>query len=137
MKNPETLYVTDRKDWRKWLVKNFDKEKEVWLIYPKKSSGKRRIAYNDAVEEALCFGWIDSTVKSFDEESSIQRFSPRNPKSTYSQQNKERIKWLLEHGMIHPLILPSARASPKFRSVSLRKTSYIPDVKCNVISKIF
>ncbi|MCD4669633.1 MAG: YdeI/OmpD-associated family protein [Actinomycetia bacterium] len=114
----KTLYVTNRKDWRKWLEKNFDKEKDVWLIYPKKYSGKRRIAYNDAVEEALCFGWIDSTIKSFDEESSVQRFSPRNPTSTYSQQNKERIKWLLEHDMIHPLILDKAKkiASEKFIS---------------------
>ncbi|MCK5113130.1 MAG: hypothetical protein KAR11_00010 [Phycisphaerae bacterium] len=55
------LYVTNREDWRKWLENNFDKEKNVWLIYPKKSSGKERIIYNDAVEEALCFGWIDST----------------------------------------------------------------------------
>ena len=112
----KTLYVTNRKNWRKWLEKNFDKEKDIWLIYPKKSSGKRRIVYNDAVEESLCFGWIDSTIKSFDEESSVQRFSPRNPKSTYSQQNKERIKWLLEHDMIHPLILDKAKkiASEKF-----------------------
>lgn len=112
----KTLYVTNRKDWRKWLEKNFYKEKDVWLIYPKKSSGKRRIVYNDAVEESLCFGWIDSTVKSFDEESSVQRFSPRNPKSTYSQQNKERIKLLLEHDMIHPLIVDKAKkiASEKF-----------------------
>ena len=112
----KTLYVTNRKSWRKWLEKNFDKEKDVWLIYPKKSSEKRRIVYNDAVEEALCFGWIDSTIKSFDEESSVQRFSPRNSKSTYSQQNKERIKWLLEHNMIHPLILDKAKkiSSEKF-----------------------
>ena len=53
------------------------------------------------VEEALCFGWIDSTIKSLDKEHKIQRFTPRNPKSTYSQANKERLKWLLEHKMIH------------------------------------
>lgn len=112
----KTLYVTNRKDWRNWLAKNFDKEKDVWLIYPKKASGKPRIVYNDAVEEALCFGWIDSTIRSFDKESSIQRFSPRNSKSTYSQQNKERIKWLLKHNLIHPSILEKAKqvASEKF-----------------------
>jgi uncharacterized protein YdeI (YjbR/CyaY-like superfamily) len=116
MDSIKTLYITDRKDWRKWLEKNFNKEKNIWLIYPKKSSGKKRILYNDAVEEALCFGWIDSTIKSFDEDSSIQRFSPRNSKSTYSQQNKERMKWLLEQNMIHPSILKKAKqiTSEKF-----------------------
>jgi len=112
----KTLYVINRKDWRKWLKKNFDKEKEIWLVYPKKNSGKKRIVYNDAVEEALCFGWIDSTIKYFDEESSIQRFSPRNPKSTYSQQNKERIKWLLKNNLLHPSQIKKAKdiVSEKF-----------------------
>ena len=104
MDNLETLYVTNRKDWRAWLEKNFDKEKEIWLIFPKKASGKPRISYNDAVEEALCFGWIDSIVKSIDEENSAQRFSPRNPKSSFSQANKERLKWLLKENMLHPSI---------------------------------
>jgi uncharacterized protein YdeI (YjbR/CyaY-like superfamily) len=58
--------------------------------------------YNDAVEEALCFDWIDSTVKSLDKEHKIQRFTPRNLKSAYSQANKERLKWLLKNKMIHP-----------------------------------
>lgn len=115
--NPiKTLYVNNRKDWRKWLEKHFDKEKNIWLIYPKKFSGKKRIIYNDAVEEALCFGWIDSTVKSLDENNNIQRFSPRNPKSNYSQLNKERIKWLLEKNMLHPTVIKKAKqiASEKF-----------------------
>lgn len=116
MNNFRTLYITNRKDWRAWLQKHFDKEKDIWLVYPKKASGKKRIAYNDAVEEALCFGWIDSTVKSLDEDSSIQRFSPRNPKSTYSQLNKERLKWLLEHNLLHPTQLEKAKeiAAEKF-----------------------
>jgi uncharacterized protein YdeI (YjbR/CyaY-like superfamily) len=116
MNKIETLRVTTRKDWRSWLQKHFNTEKEVWLVYPKKSSGKERIIYNDAVEEALCFGWIDSTVKSLDEDHTIQRFSPRKTGSTYSQQNKERIKWLLEHDMIHPSVLDEAKkiASEKF-----------------------
>lgn len=101
----KTLYIVDRKDWRQWLIENFETEKEIWLIYPRKASGKKRISYNDAVEEALCFGWIDSIVKSFDENSSIQRFSPRDPKSTYSQQNKERLKWLLKQNMVHSSII--------------------------------
>ncbi len=116
MKIENTLYVTDRKEWRRWLESNFEKEKEVWLIYPKKSSGKPRIIYNDAVEEALCFGWIDSILKSFDDTNSVQRFSLRRSQSTHSQQNKERINWLLEHDMIHYSILEKAKqiASEKF-----------------------
>lgn len=116
MKIGKNLYITNREDWHRWLEKNFDKEKEIWLVYPKKSSGKEKIAYNDAVEEALCFAWIDSIVKSLDKNNNIQRFSPRNPKSTYSQQNKERIKWLLKHEMVHSSVLEKAKkiASEKF-----------------------
>ncbi|MGC9444121.1 MAG: YdeI/OmpD-associated family protein [Candidatus Methanospirareceae archaeon] len=102
MSKINTLYVTNRNDWRAWLEEHFDTEKEIWLIYPKKSSGKPRISYNDAVEEALCFGWIDSTVKSIDEEHTAQRFSPRNPQSNFSQANKERLKWLLTENLLHP-----------------------------------
>ena len=104
-----TLYLTNRKEWRKWLDKNFQTEKEIWLIYPKKASSKERIVYNDAVEEALCFGWIDSNVKSLDEQSFMQRFTPRNPKSTYSQSNKERIRWLYVQNMFHPSIVETIK----------------------------
>jgi uncharacterized protein YdeI (YjbR/CyaY-like superfamily) len=101
MNNLETLYLTQRSEWRAWLEKYHNNKLEVWLIYPKKNSGKPRILYNDAVEEALCFGWIDSINKKLDEENTIQRFSPRNPKSTFSQPNKERLNWLYRRDMIH------------------------------------
>ena len=109
----KTLYTAERKEWRSWLERNFDKEKEVWLIYPKKSSGKSRITYNDAVEEALCFGWIDSTVRSLDGESSMQRFTPRNPGSGYSQANKERLMGLLRENLLHPSIVGTAERIAK------------------------
>ena len=96
MKLGKTLYVTNRKQWRSWLTKNHNKEKEIWLIYYRKSSGKKRIPYNDAVEEALCYGWIDSIQKSIDEEKFAQRFSPRKPNSVLSQMNKERIHKLVK-----------------------------------------
>jgi uncharacterized protein YdeI (YjbR/CyaY-like superfamily) len=91
----QTLYVINRKDWRNWLKKNYKTEKDIWLVYPRKATGKPRIEYNDAVEEALCFGWIDSLVKKFDEESTVQRFSPRKPKAKYSQANIERLRDLV------------------------------------------
>jgi uncharacterized protein YdeI (YjbR/CyaY-like superfamily) len=77
---------------------------DIWLEYPKKETGKERILYNDAVEEALCFGWIDTTVKSLDAETSIQRFCKRRKNSTYSQPNIERLKFLYANGMIHESI---------------------------------
>jgi uncharacterized protein YdeI (YjbR/CyaY-like superfamily) len=95
MEITKTLHVTNRKDWRKWLRQHYKTEKEIWLVYYKKATGKPRIEYNDAVEEALCFGWIDSTLKPLDEERNAQRFSPRRPGSTYSPANRERLRKLL------------------------------------------
>lgn len=92
----KTLYITNRKQWCSWLVKNRDKKKEIWLIYYRKSSNKPRISYNDAVEEALCYGWIDSTVKGIDKERFAQRFSPRRPTSKLSEMNRERIRRLIK-----------------------------------------
>lgn len=96
MEITKTLHVTRRQDWRKWLRKHHKTANEIWLVYYKKETGKPRIAYNDAVEEALCFGWIDSTVKSLDEKRTVQRFSPRKPTSKYSQANKERLRRLVK-----------------------------------------
>jgi uncharacterized protein YdeI (YjbR/CyaY-like superfamily) len=104
MKLGQTIYVTNRKEWRRWLAGNFKKESEIWLIYPTKSSGQRRIPYNEAVEEALSFGWIDSTQKKIDAWHTAQRFSPRNPKSPFSQANKERLRWLAKTKRLHPSI---------------------------------
>jgi uncharacterized protein YdeI (YjbR/CyaY-like superfamily) len=95
MEITQTLHVTNPKDWRDWLKKNYKTENEIWLIYYKKGTGKPRIEYNDAVEEALCFGWIDSIVKTLDEERTVQRFSPRKPKAKYSQANTERLRTLV------------------------------------------
>ena len=100
----ETLYVIDRKPWRAWLEAHFDTAREIWLVYPNKASGEPRILYNDAVEEALCFGWIDSIVKKLDGLHAVQRFTPRNPRSGYSQMNKERLRWLAGEGMLHPSV---------------------------------
>ncbi|MFT3894035.1 MAG: YdeI/OmpD-associated family protein [Anaerolineales bacterium] len=95
MEITKTFYTTKRKEWRDWLKKHYKTEKEIWLVYPRKATGKPRIEYNDAVEEALCFGWIDSTAKKLDDEHTAQRFSPRRPKSGYSQANIERLRSLV------------------------------------------
>jgi uncharacterized protein YdeI (YjbR/CyaY-like superfamily) len=96
----KTLYVAERNKWRSWLKKHYRTEQDIWLLYYRKEMGKPRIAYNDAVEEALCFGWIDSTVRKLDEERFAQRFSPRNPKTKYSQTNKERLRRLIADGKV-------------------------------------
>ncbi len=118
----KTLYVDDRKAWRAWLQKNFDTETEIWLVFPRKSAGKPAISYNDAVEEALCFGWIDSNVKKLDEMSSVQKFSRRKPHSRYSQPNKERLKWLAKHGMLHSSVTESVQ------EVLKEKFMFPPDI---------
>ena len=94
----KTLYVNDREQWRTWLAEHHASEREIWLVYYNKASGKQRISYNDAVEEALCFGWIDSIVKKVDADSAAQRFTPRRPKSPLSEMNKERIRRLAAQG---------------------------------------
>lgn len=91
-----TLHVTNREDWRQWLEKNHAKEKIIWLIFYKKHTGKPRVPYDDAVEEALCFGWIDSIVKRIDEEKYAQKFTPRKPDSKWSQLNKKRAEKMIK-----------------------------------------
>ena len=91
----KTLYVADGESWRAWLAEHHQSETEIWLIYYRKETGKPRISYNDAVEEALCFGWIDSTVKRIDEERFAQRFSARKATSGLSQMNRERVRALI------------------------------------------
>lgn len=118
----KTLYVTNRGDWRNWLEQHYRSEKEIWLVYYQKDAGKKGIPYNDAVEEALCFGWIDSIIKKLDEERNVQRFSLRKAKSEYSQTNKERLKRLIKQGKVKPEVLAS------LEEVDLDKYEYPADI---------
>jgi uncharacterized protein YdeI (YjbR/CyaY-like superfamily) len=90
------IYAHDRKEWRRWLEANHDTSSGVWLVCFKKNSSKHGVFYDEAVEEALCFGWIDSKANALDEESYIQLFSPRRPKSPWSKLNKLRVNRLVE-----------------------------------------
>ena len=94
----ETLYVTTGIDFRKWLEENHQIKKEIWLVQYKKAAGKPSIPYVEAVEEALCFGWIDGTQKSMDAKRYALRFSPRRPKSNWTETNKERARKLIAEG---------------------------------------
>lgn len=91
----KTLYVADRAAWRAWLRKHGTHMREIWLIYYRKDSGKPSLPYDHAVEEALCFGWIDSTVKSIDAVCYAQRFTPRRKGSMLSMLNLLRVERLI------------------------------------------
>jgi uncharacterized protein YdeI (YjbR/CyaY-like superfamily) len=97
-----TLYVHRVADWRAWLRKHHKTSREIWLIYYRKSSGKPRISYNDSVDEALCFGWIDSIQKKIDAERLAQRFSPRRHGSNVSEMNKARARRLVREKRMTP-----------------------------------
>lgn len=98
MAEKPTLHVTTRKEWREWLERNHQKETVIWLIFFKKHTGKTRLPYNDSVEEALCFGWIDSIVNRIDEDRYMQKFTPRRKSSSWSALNIRRIKKLIQNG---------------------------------------
>ena len=101
------LHVTRRQEWRAWLRKHRKSARETWLVFYKKRTGRPRIPYNDAVEEALAFGWIDSTARKIDEDRFAQRFTPRNPKSPYSAANIERLRAMARQGKVAKDILAS------------------------------
>ena len=113
MEITETFYVKSRSDWRDWLQANNTSKQEIWLIYYKKHTGKPRIPYNDAVEEALCFGWIDSTVKRVDEETYVQKFTPRKSRSLWSVLNKERAEKMIQTGLMTPTGLEKIKEAKK------------------------
>jgi uncharacterized protein YdeI (YjbR/CyaY-like superfamily) len=97
-----TFHAKSRKEWRQWLAKNHQSEKSVWLIIYKKESVTPSVYYAEAVDEALCFGWIDSKPNKRDHESYYQYFAKRNPKSNWSKVNKEKVTYLLEQGLMEP-----------------------------------
>ncbi|QKZ15837.1 YdeI/OmpD-associated family protein [Spirosoma sp. KUDC1026] len=96
----ETFCPTNRQQWREWLNEHHATKQFIWLVYHKKNSAVTGITYSEAVEEALCFGWIDSTVKPIDAERYRQFFSRRKPVSTWSKVNKERIQRLVDNGLM-------------------------------------
>lgn len=99
-KETETFYPKSRAEWREWLQKNHDKKQSIWIIYYKKNSTQPTITYSEAVDEALCFGWIDSTSRPIDEEKYMQYFTRRKVKSVWSKINKEKIERLFREGIM-------------------------------------
>lgn len=101
-KNKAVIQAASLQEWRNWLEENAAVEKGVWLIIYHKESGIASVYYPEAVDEALCFGWIDSLPNKRDEQSYYQYFSKRNPKSNWSRVNKEKVKRLLQEGRMAP-----------------------------------
>jgi uncharacterized protein YdeI (YjbR/CyaY-like superfamily) len=99
-KEIETFYPRSRQEWRDWLQENHDKKQSVWLIYYKKKSNIPTVSYGEAVDEALCFGWIDSKAKPLDEHKFMQFFSRRKEKSVWSKINKKKIERLTNEGLM-------------------------------------
>ena len=96
----EIFYPASRTDWREWLEKNHLSKQAVWLVFYTKSSDKKSISWSEAVDVALCFGWIDSKKIKIDKETSHQYFSRRKPNSTWSRINKEKVQQLIENGLM-------------------------------------
>ncbi|MCX6817257.1 MAG: YdeI/OmpD-associated family protein [Candidatus Aenigmarchaeota archaeon] len=119
METKGTFYASDRRAWRKWLEANHARRKEVWLIYYKKGTGKARIPYDDAVEEALCFGWIDGQIKRLDTERFMQRFCPRRKRSVWAESNINRVKKMIKLGKMTPAGLEKFACHEKTRVPSL------------------
>jgi uncharacterized protein YdeI (YjbR/CyaY-like superfamily) len=95
---PGLLLAVTREEWRSWLARNHNSQQEIWLVYHKKHTGQPSIPYDDAVEEALCFGWIDSIVRRLDNDRYIQKFTPRRPDSQWSDLNRRRFDRLVREG---------------------------------------
>ena len=119
----KTLYVKNRKAWRAWLAKNHNKKNDIWLVYYRKATGKQRIPYDDAVEEALSYGWIDSIIKKIDSERFAQRFSKRRPGSVLSQMNLERVRRLIARKKMTKAGLASI--AHVFSPAGARQTSFV------------
>jgi uncharacterized protein YdeI (YjbR/CyaY-like superfamily) len=98
MKITKSLTPSSLADWRNWLARNHDREEEVWLVYRKAGRGKTNIDYESSVEEALCFGWIDSIIQNIDEETYARKFNPRRTESKWSETNKRRVVKVIREG---------------------------------------
>jgi len=98
VKRIDELHMASGDDWRTWLEKNHNTKREVWLVFYKKHTEKPSISYENAVEEALCFGWIDSIVKRIDDAKFVRKFTPRKPDSKWSELNKKRANKMIDQG---------------------------------------
>jgi uncharacterized protein YdeI (YjbR/CyaY-like superfamily) len=109
--HPDQVYAQTRADWRDWLEQNHTQTSGVWLVFNKKTSGLPHVTYDEQVEEALCFGWVDSKPGKFDEQRSMLYFAPRKGKSGWSKPNKDRIERMIKAGLMRPAGLAKIAAA--------------------------
>lgn len=114
-----TFYPASRQEWRDWLAQHHDKEQSIWIVQYKKQCNVPTLSWSDAVDEALCFGWIDSTRKTIDHERFMQFFTRRKPKSIWSKINKEKIQRLTEEGLMVKAGIESVETAKKNGSWSI------------------
>lgn len=110
---PDSIHPLTRAEWRDWLEAHHERDRGVWLIIYKKATGKPRLEYDEAVEEALCFGWVDSKPGKLDEERSMLWFAPRKPGSGWSRPNKERVEKMTAAGLMAPAGLTKVEAAKR------------------------
>jgi uncharacterized protein YdeI (YjbR/CyaY-like superfamily) len=126
----KTFLASTTADWRAWLAQNCQSEKEVWLVIYHSESGTPSVRYHEAIEHALCYGWIDSQARKRDADSSCLRFTPRRPHSTWSRVNRQRAARMIELGlMTEPgqALIELARASGTWQVLPDAESSAIPD----------
>jgi uncharacterized protein YdeI (YjbR/CyaY-like superfamily) len=126
----KAITAKSRKAWRQWLAKNHKREKFVWLIIFHKKSSTKSVYYAEAVEEALCFGWIDSKPNKRDEESFYLSFAKRNPKSKWSKINRERVEKLINQGLMMPAgqeMIDIAKASGTWEALNIIDNETMPE----------
>jgi uncharacterized protein YdeI (YjbR/CyaY-like superfamily) len=130
MPDGPSITFVERSEWRAWLAENHAIAAGVWLISWKKKTGKPTVAYEDAVEEALCFGWIDGQYKPLDDERTAQWFAPRRPKSTWAKSNKERVARLEADGLMTDAgrrVIEIARANGSWDSLNASDAEIVPE----------
>lgn len=118
----ETIYTASSAEWRQWLLENHTTKQGVWLIQYKKHADKPTITWSEAVDEALCFGWIDSIKKKLDEDRTVQFFSKRKPTGTWSKINKEKVERLTADGLMAPAGLACVKAAKQNGSWTILDT---------------
>ncbi len=119
------LVFADRESWRSWLLENHVSESEAWLVFNKRHTGREGVQYDEAVEEALCFGWIDSVIKKIDDDKYMHKFTPRKKKSEWSELNKKRARKMLREGkMAEPGLqrIKEAKADGRWGKVKFRES---------------
>jgi uncharacterized protein YdeI (YjbR/CyaY-like superfamily) len=135
----DELYVANRNEWREWLQANYDTAKSAWLIFFKKHSGRPSVSYDESVEEAICFGWIDGVVRRLDDERCAQKFMPRRANSRWSESNKKRAQKMIDEGRMTEAGLARVKEAKEsgewYKTPVNRRELVVPEFILKALSK--